>query len=868
MTAPAYHPIARAALLRRVRLAPAARLVLACAPAGYGKTVVLRQLQAQLEAEGAATEWLAMEHGDSDVARFAHRFTQALESLRRDGEAAFALFLDDFERVQNEATLELVRAAVVQLPPGARLVVAARSRPALGLARLRAHGLLLELQADDLRFSPGEAAELLAATAPGRLDAAAGEQLYRRTEGWPVALALLASALRHPATDAEAVARHPGSHQALADYLGQTVLDQQPAATRDFLLRTSVLRRLEPALCDLLAPPGGSAALAPPGGSAALLERLSAQGLLIAPLRGDAPAWTCHGVFAQYLRARLRREDAELARRLQRTASEWHAARGRHDAAIDHAIEAGEPARAAALLTAHAGAFLEQGRLRLLHRWLAALPPQAVEADARLKMAAIWTEAFVHSPRAAQAMLDAGLPAAGLDGDVRAWATALRPLLALLRDALDEAAATGEAALAQLPTGRPFADIVVATAVAHVLAVRGRAPPSQAALERARHTPCGTAFTSAHTETAAALLDLYQGRLQMAGARLKLVCLQAGGGANPAQGTAWAGMLYASTEYEAGRLDSARELLDRYRPLLEGVRLPDHVLLAATLAARLAFEAGDADEALRQLAQLEQFGHRHELPRLVAAAWLARAQLLLRLGRGLAAWEALGRSDLPGVWERVAREGLATHDLDDLALGRLRWQATQGDAAAAARGLAEQAVAARAAGRQRRLLKLGVLEAAALHRAGDVARALQVLAATLRHAQREGFVRLVIDEGPALLAPLQRLQRALREHPAEVGAQARGEPLLADFVHGLIAGLPASEPGTGTPGSTGQPALTSQELRVLQLVAEGHSNTALAGHLGISDSTVRTHLRTINLKLETHTRTQAVAAARRLALLR
>lgn len=54
----------------------------------------------------------------------------------------------------------------------------------------------------------------------------------------------------------------------------------------------------------------------------------------------------------------------------------------------------------------------------------------------------------------------------------------------------------------------------------------------------------------------------------------------------------------------------------------------------------------------------------------------------------------------------------------------------------------------------------------------------------------------------------------------------------------------------------------------LQLLADGHSNAAMAEKLGASDSTVRTHLRNINSKLGAHSRAEAVAIARRFGILR
>jgi LuxR family maltose regulon positive regulatory protein len=62
--------------------------------------------------------------------------------------------------------------------------------------------------------------------------------------------------------------------------------------------------------------------------------------------------------------------------------------------------------------------------------------------------------------------------------------------------------------------------------------------------------------------------------------------------------------------------------------------------------------------------------------------------------------------------------------------------------------------------------------------------------------------------------------------------------------------------------------LTRKEIRVLQLLAEGYSNNAMAEKLFVSDSTVRTHLRNINMKLDAKSRTQAVAIARKIGVIR
>ena len=88
---------------------------------------------------------------------------------------------------------------------------------------------------------------------------------------------------------------------------------------------------------------------------------------------------------------------------------------------------------------------------------------------------------------------------------------------------------------------------------------------------------------------------------------------------------------------------------------------------------------------------------------------------------------------------------------------------------------------------------------------------------------------------------------------AAIACKIRG----ADHTEDAACALPAlAEP------------LTRKEIRILELLAEGYSNAAMAEKLFVSDSTVRTHLRNINTKLGARSRTQAVALGRRLGLIR
>jgi LuxR family maltose regulon positive regulatory protein len=164
-------------------------------------------------------------------------------------------------------------------PAGICVVLATRSDPPLGLARLRARGQLTEIRVADLRFTPAEAGKLLQHAAPA-LPNASVAALAARTEGWAAGLALAALSLRGHDDAAAFVAAFTGSHRYVLDYLTEEVLERQDEQLRTFLLQTSVLDRLSGPLCD---------AVTGREGSQALLEQAERAGQFLVPL--DEGAW-------------------------------------------------------------------------------------------------------------------------------------------------------------------------------------------------------------------------------------------------------------------------------------------------------------------------------------------------------------------------------------------------------------------------------------------------------------------------------------------------------------------------------------------------------------------------------------------------
>src|SRR5437763_14810181 len=127
-----------------------------------------------------------------------------------------------------------------------------RAAPPLPLSRLRVRGDLAELRAEDLRFSASEAVEFFSSRLGPLLSEHDVLRLLARTEGWAAGLQLAALRLRDRPDRSDFIERLTGADWHIVNYLGEEVLASLPAEIREFLLMSSVLKRICAPLCDAL----------------------------------------------------------------------------------------------------------------------------------------------------------------------------------------------------------------------------------------------------------------------------------------------------------------------------------------------------------------------------------------------------------------------------------------------------------------------------------------------------------------------------------------------------------------------------------------------------------------------------------------
>jgi LuxR family transcriptional regulator, maltose regulon positive regulatory protein len=883
-------------------------LVLVCAPAGYGKTVLLAEW---VRCGRQPVAWLSLDAGDNDPLRFWRHAVAALDRVRQgisermgsllgppapasfeplvtalinelagrqDADEALLLVLDDYHVISSQLVHESLGFLLEHRPPGLHLALTSRSDPPLALARLRACGQLTELRAAELRFTPAEAAALLqqAAAAPGGarpgapLPDAVAAALAARTEGWAAGLQLAGLSLRGQ-TDVDGfVAAFTGSHRYVLDYLAEEVLERQPDQVREFLAETSVLERLSGELCD---------AVTGRPGSQALLERAERAGLFVVPLDEVRGWWRYHHLFADLLRARLQTEQPDKVSELHQNAAAWYARRGLADDAIRHAVAAGEMAWAARLIELNFDAIFLRGETATIQRWISALPGDLVRSSTRLLLAQAWMALVGGDVEVAGAPLEAAEracavaanepfePSAGRAASLLANVPAAIGVglayLAVLRGDAEGTAASASRALAALGDE----EWVLRSAGLWILAiadwVRGRLEDAERGFAA---SVAGWRAAGQRPLAAWACLDLgrvqrAQGRLDSAHATYRQVVeitVPPGRVTVPAAGIGYVGI--AEVAYQRGEFDAALQHVTEGISLCRQLKWKTQPLAAGLVTlAWIRQASGDPGGALEAMAEAERVAPSSSLANLFNPVPAQRA--LLRLAQGDVATAARWAQE-GGL--RANDEPMYQTEREHLVLARVLLAKDQPADALALLDRLHAAAAAQDRGGS--LIEIGALRALALAGSGDADRGVDVLAEALTLACPQGYVRVFADEGAPMAALLARLIAAQRS-----GGVVAKVPLgcLARLQRAL--GRQDISPNAGRGSVTAVPGLveplTSRELEVLTMLAAGRSNQAIASQLVVTLDTVKKHVSHVLGKLGAANRTEAVARARELSLI-
>jgi LuxR family maltose regulon positive regulatory protein len=844
----------RTDMMTRLEAASEHRIVLLRAPAGFGKTSVLRLLHADRARQGGQVAWLTFDSADRDPARLLLSLRAALLGEQVAGPATVEsalsttavthLFLDEVERLDEQAIRLLLSVICELLPPGLRIYLASRSLHQVSVANLKAKHLLLELNLENLRFVPAET-EAYLHQANLFLSEDETRWLHQATEGWPAAIELLVLAWKRiQGSVAKSLPDLHGMND-LSEYLAEEVLRAQPDDVQAFLIATAPLQSFCVELAD---------AVRASDDSAALIARVRRSGLPIQPI---GEHWfRYHPLFAGHIVRHYRPGGAGADSPYARAAP-WLARNDRGLEAFDCYVKAGDHASAADVLETLAETLRVRAQFPSLMHCCDRLPESLLRNRPRLTRSLL--VALSYSPRRADAQrwINYYREQAGTPGSDPAYAEGLRafePVLVYRDGEIGRCISLAERYWPQQQQAHPYERGVLATCMAASYLIRGSLPQAVRMLIEARRIcgESGSVTSMAVVTFLQAHLDAMQGRLDAALAQMEVIEQLRHLHSTtipPAFLYAYGGGLLLMLHYERNRLEDVAGHL-KFARGMAALALPwDTVSVVQTIQARLmALQSGPAS-AKRWLEGEIMKARKHAPVQLRNALEDELSRLVVVDGNpnSIAGYAALlgGADSAPPPWI------FASQEIDGGGIAQARLAIANGQTHSALAQLKTLLAQAENTGRLWRAARLRVLLALALERDGQHSAALAQLAQAMEQGARFGLIRSFLDEGDAVICLLRRLQ---------------GQALLSAAAAAHLENVLACMDGPAA-GASAAAELTPAERGLLNLVAQGQSNRAVAASLGLSINTVKWHLAQIFNKFGVSNRVQAVNHARQAGLL-
>ena len=862
--------IDRGDLLAALDRAAARKVTIISAPAGSGKTSLLRAwadrqaqrrrlaiLQVHRDQQDAQQFWLALLDAVGDASALTGRvgpsaatpeFNQSATVDRVLSELAGAsagitVVIDDLHELNSPAAAGQLTRLLTSLPPGVHAMLTTRHDLRLGLHQLRLAGELAEIRAADLRFTERETRLLLDASGVA-LSGSGVALLHQRTEGWAAGLRLAAISLAGHPDPERFVAQFSGSDRTVAEYLIAEMLERQPADVQDLLLRTCLLDQVNGELADLLT--GRS-------GSERILLSLADANAFVLPLDPERTWFRYHHLFGDLLRLELRRTLPAQVPGLHRRAARWFVRQGRVVDAIRHTQAAGDWPDAARLLADHSFSLTLDGQAQTMQALARVFPPGEDHPElALVRAGGDLVQGRLDEAAAHLSVAETYAQTAPPDRQRRLQVAIASLRLSLARRRGHLAGVIEQVRFLASPvTGHSDEDIALGSDLRAVALMNlGTVEAWTLGLPDAeRHLRQGAVLAR---ESGRPYLEV--GCLAQLGFASKIEpfattqqrCREAialaerhGWGAEPVIAPAL--MTMAGTMVWLGEFDEAERWLQRTARAMQTDTGPDISLLLHHTTGILHACRGHRQEALEEFSAAEhlrsQLEGSHALAGQVTGWMLATQARLGRPGEARAALAALDdeRAGSGEILNACAVICLAEGDPAG-ALGAVQPVL---DGSAPVIGYVTVVEAHLLAGLAHRGL-------------GDQRAANQAAERALGLAEAD---RLVL---PFAMTFSRELLEALPRHETAHAALLAG---ILDVLHGS-----APAPGHQRPPLDAE-ELSPGELRVLRYLPTNLSRPEIAGELSVSVNTISTHVRSIYAKLQVRDRSSAVQRARELRLL-
>jgi LuxR family transcriptional regulator, maltose regulon positive regulatory protein len=864
--------IQRGELLASLDRAAEVKVTIVSAPAGSGKTSLLRAwadgpgrphrlavVQVRRDQQDSQQFWLAVlsairqasgASGEGEQLAATPGFNQGaivdriLSELPERRDRTF-LVIDDLHELTSTEALTQLTQLLERLPEHVHAILATRRSLPLRLHKLRLAGDLAEIRTADLRFTERETREFLEASGI-ELSAAGAAELHRRTEGWAAGLRLAAISLASSPDPERFVAEFSGSSRTVAEYLLAEMLECQPAAVQQLLLRTSLLDRVNGELADLLT--------GHPGSERILLDLEDANAFVVS--LDPARTWfRYHHLFADLLRLELRRELPGQLPALHRLAAGWLSEHGEIVDAIRHTQAAGDWCDAARLLADHSFGLTLDGQAQTIQALLRAFPPGAVTEGPDLPLARATSDLAqgrLDEAAAHLAVTETSIAATPADRRHRleVATAALRLSLARKRGHLtgvveqvrflaSPITAQSDEDIALDSDLRAMALMNLGTVEAWSLGNKDSQRHLKEGADLARRIGRPYLEVACLAELAFASKIEPFATTQRRCREAIALAEQHGWGAEPVIAPALvnlAGTLIWTGEFDEGDRwlrRAARALVTDTGP---SIRLLLHMGTGMLMSGRRSQHEALAEYSAAEHLQAQLAGS-HALMRQLTGFRLATQARLGQLSEARASLAALD-AELAGSGE--------------IGNARAAICLAEGDPAAALAVVQDVLNGRASAVGYMTVIEANLLAALAHRELGDQRAAFAAVERALALAEADGLIL------PFAMTGSRKLLEAMPRHETAHAALLTG---ILDVMRG------SSTPHGHEPSSAEIQQLSPSELRVLRYLPTNLSRPEIASDLSVSVNTINTHIRNIYAKLQAQDRSSAIQRARELRLL-
>lgn len=878
-------------------------LTLVQAPAGYGKTTILGQWAEAFRGGGTLVAWLSLSEEDNTERRFLLYLVASLSTIRPEfcsgsisainsgpsvpievveailiselesSQEEVVLILDDYHCITNPEVHALMSRLIQNRPENLHVIVATRSEIPLRLSRLKLANQLLSVDVSDLRLDFGELKTFLDEVVGLDLPKNMARLLYEVSEGWVAGVQMAALSPRLRREPRQFLNELASGSKDLRKYLHEVLVELLPPELEKALIRCSILDRFNVSLCEVVA--GVS-------DGNAFLENLSRLNLFIFSLDDSNQWFRFHRLFSDFLRERLEQLDEKEVLALHRLACNWFVEHELWSEAVSHALAVGNSDLAKKFIERCAGEMLEQSRTGRLLNWGKKLPKHELSKNIDLRLAIVRAQMLMMELPPIHGLLhdiesdlqkSEDVDLTGRREDLRTQLKTTSSLLALLEDRLEDARSSAEPLMEALGELNRFEYEVVFNVLSYIYLHQMRFDEIVEVQQQAARMTKRLHFGEGYRKSFEGLGWFWRGRLERAQALFEEsldISERIAGRRSMACVTAIVSL--AELCYERNEMEEAEELL---ASAMTG-SLDACLLITAqciySILARISKLRGENAESWIFLDQLEKVALKRGWTRLEAHCYVERIQSDIWDGDGASATRELKRFEQ--YLSTVNPDPIAKRLLyDDWLLSRARVEHLHQPSKNFIDELHQRIRELDDQGALYRSAKFRMLVALAEWKTGDIQAAKQSLIPALELGQTQSLCRTFADE-------VQGGQCLLKNVASSLDSQ---EMHLMPYIQGLIDTMPSAPKSLGivekSLESDSLPAgisdlellnaseVTGREREILELIGDGLFNKEIASLLGISEGTVKWHLKNLYSKLGVSSRTQALKRAHSLKLI-